>query len=345
MSTFLCCLSLFSLLPLAAQQPRVANAKVETRSASAGLEKEFRALAGSLEGPAWIGYAVPMIAGQHQMCCSSSGHPCLCALEAKKGDSQSLHSGPVRLESPGQLLVLFRVQQKSTGKIRTFSEDCELDAGGLPFYWLREVRSSESLALLASFVSGAEDRLRDSALAAIAFHGDPAADRWLEQFVAAGQPDAIRERTAFWLGAARGKRGYELLRRMLRDDPSERVRDRAVFALSISKEPAAVDALIEAARHDKSSHLRGQALFWLAQKAGQKAASAIKDAIENDPETEVKKRAVFALSQLRKEESVPLLIQVARSNRNPAVRKQAIFWLGQSKDPRAVEFFEEILKH
>jgi len=269
-------LSLFSLLPLAAQQPRVANARVETRSASAGLEREFRALAGGLEGPAWIGYAVPMVADRRQMCCSSNGHPCLYALEAKKGDSQSLHSGPVRLESPGQLLVLFRVQQKSTGKIRTFSEDCELDAGGLPFYWLREVRSSESLALLASFVSGAEDRLRDSALAAIAFHGDPAADRWLEQFVAAGQPGAIRKKTAFWLGAARGKRGYELLRRMLRDDPSERVRDRAVFALSISKEPEAVDALIEAARHDKSSHLRGQALFWLAQKAGQKAASAIK---------------------------------------------------------------------
>jgi len=34
---------------------------------------------------------------------------------------------------------------------------------------------------------------------------------------------------------------------------------------------------------------------------------------------------------------------VARTNRNPAVRKQAIFWLGQSKDPRALQFLEEIL--
>jgi hypothetical protein len=41
---------------------------------------------------------------------------------------------------------------------------------------------------------------------------------------------------------------------------------------------------------------------------------------------------------------VPLLIEVARKNTNPVVRKQAIFWLGQSKDPRAVEFFAEILK-
>jgi hypothetical protein len=26
------------------------------------------------------------------------------------------------------------------------------------------------------------------------------------------------------------------------------------------------------------------------------------------------------------------------------VRKQAVFWLGQSKDPRALTFFEELLK-
>jgi hypothetical protein len=26
------------------------------------------------------------------------------------------------------------------------------------------------------------------------------------------------------------------------------------------------------------------------------------------------------------------------------VRKQAMFWLGQSKDPRALKFFEEILR-
>jgi len=39
-----------------------------------------------------------------------------------------------------------------------------------------------------------------------------------------------------------------------------------------------------------------------------------------------------------------MLIQVARNNRNPAVRKQAMFWLGQSSDPRALAFFEELLK-
>ena len=60
--------------------------------------------------------------------------------------------------------------------------------------------------------------------------------------------------------------------------------------------------------------------------------------------TAVKKKAVFALHQMPAGEGVPLLIKVARSNRNPEVRKQVVFWLGQSKDPRALQFFEEILR-
>jgi HEAT repeat protein len=90
--------------------------------------------------------------------------------------------------------------------------------------------------------------------------------------------------------------------------------------------------------------MRGEAIFWLGQKAGTKAAAEITDRIDQDPDTEVKKKAVFALSQLPKDEGVPRLIQVARTNPNPAVRKQAMFWLGQSRDPRAVDFFAEILK-
>ena len=89
--------------------------------------------------------------------------------------------------------------------------------------------------------------------------------------------------------------------------------------------------------------MRSQALFWLAQKAGNKAMATIADAIDHDPDTEVKKKAVFALSQLPKDEGVPMLIKVARTNTNPEVRKQAMFWLGQSKDPRATDFFAEVL--
>jgi HEAT repeat protein len=70
----------------------------------------------------------------------------------------------------------------------------------------------------------------------------------------------------------------------------------------------------------------------------------IAGAIDRDPDTEVKKKAVFALSQMPKDEGVPKLIEVARTNKNAQVRRQAMFWLGQSGDPRALKFFEDILR-
>ena len=41
---------------------------------------------------------------------------------------------------------------------------------------------------------------------------------------------------------------------------------------------------------------------------------------------------------------MPRLIDVARTNRSPDMRKQAMFSLGQSQDPRALAFFEEVLR-
>jgi HEAT repeat protein len=58
---------------------------------------------------------------------------------------------------------------------------------------------------------------------------------------------------------------------------------------------------------------------------------------------EIKKAAVFALSQLPEEKGTPILLDIARRNPHPRVRKEAIFWLGQSGDPRALDFFSEIL--
>lgn len=336
-----------------AQQPRLTNAKIETRAVTSGLDREFHTILSAESGPAWIGYAVRAVPGDHQMCCYSSfedaaGNRCCrgCALEAlPTGVTVSSGPGPIPLESSGYIFVLFRIEQHAVDRIRTFSADCELDGGGLPMHWFTGVPPGESVALLSGFAvqAGAERRLAEPALVAIALHADAAADQALEKFVEPGQLDALREKATFWLGNARGRRGFEVLRRIVTGDASDRVREKAVFGLSVSKEPEAVAVMIAVAKNDHSSRVRGQALFWLAHKAGEKAAAAITEAIENDPDTEVKKRAVFALQQLPPDEGVPLLIQVARGNKNPAVRKQAMFWLGQSNDPRAVQFFEEVL--
>lgn len=320
-----------------AQEPKLQNARIERQSAAAGLDAVFRRLVSAQSAPGWIGYGVPTASGKFNSCCWNG---CCggCSLEGGRNMGQTVSKdGVVRLEGSPLMFVLYRAEQGRIGKIRTFSVDCPIDVGGLPMHWLAEVNPAQSVALLSTFPD------MESAIGAIAFHAGPQADAALEKLVATGMPDRTRERAAFWLGNARGQRGYEVLRQLLRDDPSERLREKAIFALTQSKEPGAIPAIIEAAKSDKSSHVRGQALFWLAQSAGKNASASITDAIENDPDTEVKKKAVFALSQLPKDEGVPLLIRVARTNRNAVARKQAMFWLGQSKDPRALAFFEEVL--
>jgi HEAT repeat protein len=342
----------------AAETPQTVNAKLEKRTVSGSLAGTFRGIEAQAKQPEWIGYSVPEIAGDRTVCCGNfnNGYSgCgTCRLEKENGftsktSGTSAQKGTVELEGSRQLVVLFRLEGKRVTKIREASEDCTLDAGGLPFIWLTGVKPAESVALLTDFVHQAsfeghgEHEIGQGALAAIALHADSSADRAFESFVAADQPEPLRKHASFWLGAARGKAGEQLLQKMAKSDPSPEVRSQVAFALSVSHEPEALTEMIRMAKDDENSRVRGQALFWLAQKAGQKAMGAITGAIENDPDTDVKKKAVFALSQMPKDEGVPKLIEVAKTNRNREVRKQAMFWLGQSNDPRALEFFEEVL--
>jgi len=337
-----------------AEMPRIDNAKVEARPLTGTLDAAFRELAAKADKPQWVGYSVERTAGNHDVCCNNSGGEgnCgTCRLENDHGNSfgSKSEAGTVKLEGSRQLVVLFRMEDRRVMRIRVASESCTLDAGGLPFIWLTGVKPAESVALLEAYVRGAEfddhgDRgLGNGALTAIALHADASADRAFESFVKPDQPGSLRRQAAFWMGAARGKAGFQALQRMAKSDPSSDVRAHVTFALSVSHEPGAIEEMIRMAHDDSSSHVRGQALFWLAQKAGKKAEATITGAIENDPDTDVKKKAVFALSQLPKDEGVPKLIEVAQTNRNPEVRKQAMFWLGQSNDPRALQFFEKIL--
>ena len=351
----------------AAQQPRISNATVKPQPAGSPFAQSFRALVAAQREPAWIGYRVPVLEGDRIMCCFNTGGAWVsgsivmsdrgnysavgCRLEpSQEGSapaSRAPHStAPIKLEGSDGMVILFRVAERRVERIRIFSEDCELDAGGRQVHWLENVRPADSVALLESFASGEAEARKTSegAVAAIAMHGDPSADQALERLVAPAQPAAVRRKVTFWLGNTRGRAGLTVLKRVLGDDPSLDVRKGAVFGISQSREPDAVETLIGTARTHSDREVRAEAIFWLGQKAGARAASAITERIEQDPDTEVKKRAVFALSQLPKDEGVPLLIKVARTNPNPAVKKQAMFWLGQSKDPRAIDFFAEVLK-
>ena len=255
--------------PVEAQGPRLSNGRLESH-ATTDIARDLPALASTFTEPTWIGYAQPMIDGDHNMCDYWND-----------GRMMTQSTDPVRLEPADFFFVMFRVEDKQITRIRTYSANCPLDAGGKAVHWFTGVTVPASVAYMKTFVG----------------------------------PNA-----------------------------SKKINDSAVTVLALTEGEQPLNELLSLAKDGSTPAVKGNALFWLAQRAGQKAVGTITAAIENDPDTEVKKKAVFALSQLPKDEGVPLLIQQARTNKNPVVRKQAMFWLGQTKDPRALKFFEEILK-
>src|SRR5437016_13596248 len=177
------------------QEARLVNAQTQTRAVTSGLEKEFRPLVKNQVEPAWIGYAVAAVEGNHHICCYSSEDRHVpasfrhgrCKLEGRDdGMNFQTNSESDEMERSDYVLVLFRVADASVGKIRVFTDDCELDAGGLTVHWLTDVKPKESIGLLASFVEGAGEPTKvgrkqsESAITAIALHAGPAADAALE---------------------------------------------------------------------------------------------------------------------------------------------------------------------
>lgn len=147
-------------------QPKIENAKLDTKAVSGSLDSTFRPLVSSSLSPAWIGYSVAQTAGERSMC------------------------GTVSLEGAREFVMFYRVAAGQVEKIRTYAIDCTFDAGDLPVHWLTGVDGAQSAALLSTFIPAADPnadqrgprdtaqetarQLANSALSAIARHQDGA---------------------------------------------------------------------------------------------------------------------------------------------------------------------------
>jgi hypothetical protein len=271
------CVWLASVLPAGAQ-PRLSNGEVRPTPVSGSLTRAaIERVAPS--GPAWTGYAVPSIPGEHQMCCwngGSNGACCEgCRLEPGAATSVSTlppRTGPIPLEGSRQVFVLYRVERGQVDRIRMFSEDCPLDGGGLTLYWFTGVRPADSVAVLGSFVAAASERkVANSALSALAMHQEPAA---LDRLIAAAREGAttqIRGQALFWLAQRAGEKAVGAISEAIAKDPETDVKRRAVFALSQLPKDEGVPLLIQLARTNTNPAVRKQAMFWLGQSKDPRA--------------------------------------------------------------------------
>jgi HEAT repeat protein len=151
-------------------------------------------------------------------------------------------------------------------------------------------------------------------------------------------------RTAVRVLGERGEAAIDDLLRLFDAEQSTEVRRTILQSLGEIKSPRVEDKLFQVASADENVELRRHAIRALGERAGQRSLKFLADAAEKaDGNQEVQLQAVRAISERPKDEAVPILIRIARTHANPAVRRQAIRSLGESGDPRAVEFFREVL--
>ncbi|HEX6309964.1 MAG TPA: HEAT repeat domain-containing protein [Longimicrobiales bacterium] len=148
------------------------------------------------------------------------------------------------------------------------------------------------------------------------------------------------------LGSATAPAAIEfLLSENVLSRASDRAADHMIFATTLANADSWPGLLRVARAQQIASGPRRAAVFWLAQAAGDRATEGLRSIIGDDSdELEVRKQAVFAISQIRSDSAIDTLIDIARTNREPEIRRNAIFWLGQSGSPRAIAFFEEVLR-
>jgi hypothetical protein len=245
-------------LPAAAQPPQLTNAQVQVQSAGGDLARVFEEGRAGLAGPAWIGYAVPIVRGDRFLCDWNGG--------------RSTHANTtVKLEGGDTLHVLYRIEQGAVLRIRIFSEGCGIDAGGRPVLWLTDVRPAQSVALLAQFTRDAVRRVADDALAAMSMHADPASDAALLTAAREGSAPHLRGQALFWVAQRAGDRAIPAITEAIDRDPDTEVKKKAVFALSQLPANDGVPKLIEVAEHHSNPTVRRQAMFWLGQSRDPRA--------------------------------------------------------------------------
>ena len=142
----------------------------------------------------------------------------------------------------------------------------------------------------------------------------------------------------------RGEAAVDDLLKLFDSEQSPAVKRAVLQSLSEIKSTRVEDKLFEVARGNDPVELRRHAIRMLGERVSKRSFDFLSATAQStDATAEVQVQAVRAISQRRAEESVPLLIKIARAHQNQMVRKQAIRSLGESGDPRAIDFFREVL--
>jgi HEAT repeat protein len=197
--------------------------------------------------------------------------------------------------------------------------------------------------LMKIYANDANIEVKKAALRSLAETKNPKAQARLLEIARTDTNPELRRQAVRVLGE-RGEAAVDDLLKLFDTEQAPEVRRAVLQSLSDIKSARVEDKLFEIARGNEPVEMKRYAIRMLGERVSKRSFDFLSATAQStDANAEVQVQAVRAISERRSEESVPLLIKIARSHSNPMVRKQAIRSLGESGDPRAVEFFREVL--
>lgn len=197
--------------------------------------------------------------------------------------------------------------------------------------------------LIKIYSTDADNEVKRTVLHSLAETKQPKAQTRLLE-LARTEPNQELRKQAIHVLSERGPEVIDDLIKLYDTERAPEVRRTVLHSLAEIKDNRVEDKLFAVARSDENVELRRHAIHLLGERAGKRSLDFLSATAQStDGNAEVQMQAVRAISERPTEEAVPLLIKIAKTHPNQMVRKQAIRSLGESGDPRAVEFFKEVL--
>ena len=185
--------------------------------------------------------------------------------------------------------------------------------------------------------------VKRAALRSLAETKNPRAQARLMEIARTESNPELRK-SAIRVMSDRGEGAVDDLLKLYDSEQAADVKRSILQTLSDIKSTRVEDKLFEVAKGNDAMDVRRQAIRLLGERASKRSFEFLSATAQStDGNTEVQMQAVRAISERRADESVPILIKIAKTHPNQAVRKQAIRSLGESGDPRAIDFFKEVL--
>jgi HEAT repeat protein len=197
--------------------------------------------------------------------------------------------------------------------------------------------------LMKIYNNDANIEVKRAALRSLAETKNPRAGTRLVEIARTDTNPELRK-TAIRVLSERGEAAVDDLFKLFDSEQVPDVRRAVLQSLSEIKSTRVEDKLFEVAKSNDVMDVRRQAIRLLGERVSKRSFEFLSQTAQStDGNAEVQVQAVRAISERRSEESVPILINIASTHPNQMVRKQAIRSLGESGDPRAVDFFKEVL--